>query len=274
MSAPADLESAAALVFAGSREDFIATRNRLAKAAKTAGDAALAGRITALAKPNQTAWAVDRVWWDAPELVRELFAAATELRATLASGAGPQTAEPARTRHRKAALAATQRAIEALGGNVGIPVRRRITTTLEALGALGRWPPPGPGCLSEDLDPPGFDATGAMPELGSAAFVPEAVANDGGAAIVAAETTVRLATARLETCRRQHDALVSAQRDANLRVEEAEAALARARLQHEACVDAAAATARDLDQRRAELEEAALAHAEASAALAALRGTP
>lgn len=268
MSAPPDLESTAAELYAAPREQFIATRNRLGKAAKAAGLAALAGRITALSKPSQTAWAVDRVWWDAPDLIRELFAAAAELREVLAGGAGPQTAEPSRARHRKATLAATRHATGVLGGDVSIATRRRIATTVEALGALGRWPEPGPGCLSEDLDPPGFDAFGAMPELGTATAVPEAGANDGASAILLAETTVRIATARLETCRQQHDALVAAQREAHGRVEEAEAAFARARSHRDACVVAAAATARDLDQRRAELEEAALAHAEASAALA------
>ncbi len=274
MSAPADLETAAAEVYAAPREQFIATRNRLGKAAKAAGDAALAARIAALAKPSQTAWAVDRVWWDAPELIHELFAASAELREVLASGAGPSTAEPARARHRKATLAATTRATDVLGGDVSIATRRRIATTVEALGALGRWPEPGAGCLSADLDPPGFDAFGAMPTLDAPTSAPEAGANDGASAILLAETTVRVATARLETCRQQHDALVAAQREADAKVEEAEAALARARSHRDACVSAAAATARDLDQRRAELEEAALAHAEASAALNELRGRP
>lgn len=274
MSAPADLESTAAEVYAAPRDQFIATRNRLAKAAKTAGNAALAGRIAALGKPSQTAWAVDRVWWDAPDLIRELFAAAAELREVLAGGAGPQTAEPSRTRHRKATLAATTHATDVLGGDVSIATRRHIATTVEALGALGRWPEPGPGCLNEDLDPPGFDSFGAIPELGAATAVPEAGANDSASAIVLAETTVRIATVRLETCRQQHDALVAAQREADARVEEAEAALARAGSHRDACVVAAAATARDLDQRRAELEEAALAHAEASAALAEAKARP
>lgn len=272
MPAPADLETAAATLYAGPREDFIATRAQLAKAAK-AGDGELAARIGALGKPSTTAWAVNRVWWEAPEVIRELFAAANDLRVTLAGGGGPHGTEPVRARHRKAALAATTRATQALPGTVSIATRRRIATTIEALGALGRFPTPGPGCLAEDLDPPGFESLGAMPELGHGdAEVQEAGANEGAlAALSEATSVVRRAAARLDTCRDQHDALLAVHREALARVEEADAALARARLHHEACVTAAQATARDLGQREAELTEATAAHAKAMGVLEALR---
>lgn len=275
MTPPADLEAAAAQLYAGPREDFIATRAQLVKAAKAAGDAGLAARIAALAKPAATAWAVDRLWWDAPEHLHELFAAASELRATLAAGAGTLGAEPLRVRHRRALSAATTAALERLPGTATITTRRRIATTLEALGALGRWPTPGPGCLAEDLDPPGFEAAGALPALVTdGAEVPQAGANDGAhAALAAAMAAVRHAAARHEVCRDQHDALVAAHREALAQVEDAAAALRRANAHHEATVAAERATKRDLDQREAELAEAAAALALAQAALAAITDT-
>ncbi len=277
MSPPPDLESAAAALFAGPREAFIAARNGLAKQAKAAGDAGLAARITALAKPSATAWAIDRVWWTTPERVEVLFDAAAELRAALLAGVGTHGADAVRTRHRQALAAATVAALGHLPGTAATPAtRRRISTTLEALAALGRWPPPGPGCLGEDLDPPGFEAHGGLPEVTPSSSEPgapgEAGANDSDRARVEqAIAAARVAAARLAVCREQHDALVAAHQAAILRLDEAAAALSRARVEHDACAAAELACARDLEQRKGELEDASDAHAAASAALDALR---
>ena len=272
MSVPVDLEAAAAALFAGTREDFIVARAGLVKATKAAGHVELAGQISALPKPSQTAWAVNRTWWDAPECIRELFVAATELRTALLGGAGPDATEPARARHRAAVSAATARATANLT-TVTMATRRRIAATLEALGALGRWPPPGPGCLPEDLDPPGFESLGAVPawEPGDVGH-PELGANSSeSAALIEAAALHRRAAARLAICREQHDALLEVHREALAQVEETTVAVARAQALHEAGLAAAQATARDLGQRQSELDEASSAYAEATATLEALR---
>lgn len=277
MSPPADLESAAAALFAGPREAFVAERNSRAKQAKAAGDAGLAARIAALAKPSATAWAIDRVWWTTPERLHALFDAAAELRAALLAGVGTHGADAVRAQHRQALAAATSAALGHLPATAGSPAtRRRIATTLEALAALGRWPPPGPGCLSEDLDPPGFEAHGGLPEVTPSTSEPgapgESGANDSHRArLEEATAAVRIAAARLAVCREQHDALVAAHRGAVAVLEQAAAALARARVEHDACAAAEAACARDLEQRREELDGASEAHAAASAALEAVR---
>ena len=277
MSPPPDLESAAAALFAGPREAFVAERNARAKQARSAGDAGLATRIAALVKPTATAWAIDRVWWTAPERLHALFDAAAELRAALLAGLGTHGADAVRARHRQALAAATAAALGHLPTTAGSPAtRRRIATTLEALAALGRWPPPGPGCLGEDLDPPGFEAHGGLPEVTPSASEPgapaEAGANDSQRARVEqTAAAVRIAAARLAVCREQHDALVAAHRGALALLEQAAAALSRAQVEHETCAAAEVACARDLEQRKGELEAASDAHAAASAALEALR---
>ena len=168
--------------------------------------------------------------------------------------------------------AATARATANLA-TVTPTTRRKIATTLEALGALGRWPPPGAGCLPEDLDPPGFESLGAVPSWEpSAAGEPEPGANSSASATMhEAAATLRRAAARLAICREHHDALLAVHRESLARVEEAAAAVARAHALHEAGLAAAQATARDLGQRQTELDEASAAYAEATATLEALR---
>ncbi len=288
MSLPADLESAAATLYAGAREGFISARNALAKQAKAAEHTPLAAAIAALPKPLATAWAVDRVWWEAPACIRELFAAAGELRASLVAGGGTHGTEPARARHRAALLAATTRAAGFLP-SVSIATRRRLTTTLEALAALGRWPPPGPGCLAADLDPPGFESLGAMPTLVPAIDDAESSANDDdessanddddaadaaaadAAAADAAAAALRCAEVRLQVCREQHDALVVVHREAHAATVQAASALARAQAHHVARIAAEQGCLRDLGQRSAEFEAARAAHHAARAALVVLR---
>lgn len=274
MVTPTDLAATARELYAGPREAFVRARNELAKAARAAGHAELAGAIAALVKPSATAWAVDRVLLLGPERIDALFEAAAELRAAIASGGGPHAIATPKARHREALAAATAVAVAELG-DVSPANRRRIHMTLEALGALGRWPAPGPGCLAEDLDPPGFEATGGMPLLAAPEVVHDTVsAND--AALVAerarARDRLREAARHADVCLVAHDELEAALRERVTTREAAASALARARIEHDAAVAAEAAVARDLEQRTTELAAAKTALFAAQAALNELAG--
>lgn len=215
MSAANELEAHAGALHAGGLGEFVASRNRLAAQVKAAGDAALAASIKALPKPSATAWAVDQLWWHERATVEGLFETAARLREALVGGAGPQEAARARAQHREqVALAAAHGAdrLVAAGHNASIAIRRRLGTTLEALAALGRWPAPGPGCLAEDLDPPGFEALGGMPVMprAEAPEAPSPVANRSdddelARRIAAADAELRDAAALVDRRTREHD---------------------------------------------------------------------
>lgn len=284
MSTPSELERHAGTLYAGRLAEFVAERNRLAAHVKVAGDAGLAKAIKALPKPSATAWAIDQLWWHDRPSLDALFEAAAELRAALVGGAGPKESTRARTQHRervnKAAAQASERLAKA-GHGVSIATKRRLATTLEALAALGRWPEPGPGCLAEDLDPPGFDALGGMPVMPrSEDEEEEAGANDGDEApakedprIAVAEAALRDAAAQVDKRTREHDEAEQARVQADdehtaaaARVREAERERDRMR--------SALSAAEDRARRRAEsLQEARAAHDKAAAALAKLRGS-
>lgn len=56
-----DLDSIAAELYAGSREEFTGRRNELAAQARKAGDRDLAARIKELRKPTSAAWLTNRL---------------------------------------------------------------------------------------------------------------------------------------------------------------------------------------------------------------------
>ncbi|GAB2771929.1 hypothetical protein [Amycolatopsis magusensis] len=74
-----DLDSIAAELYAGSREEFTGRRNELAAEARKAGDRDLAARIKELRKPTSAAWLTNRLVTAHPDEVEEL----TELGGSL-----------------------------------------------------------------------------------------------------------------------------------------------------------------------------------------------
>jgi hypothetical protein len=281
VSAPSELERHAGTLHQGAIGEFVAARNRLAGELKKGGDAGLAAAVKGLAKPSATAWAIDQLWWHERTTIEALFASAAELRAALVGGAGPQEASRTRMHHREQVNLAAAHAGERLtasGANVTIAIKRRIATSLEALAALGRWPPPGPGCLAEDLDPPGFDALGGLPVMPRAEDPePAVVANDDhendqhARTIAAAEQALRDAAARVDRRTRAHDEAEqqrseaeAEQVEAAARAREAERTLERART----ALGAAESEAR---RRSEDLQSAREAHDEAASALARMQ---
>lgn len=279
MTAPAQLYEAAAPLYRGAIADFTAARGRAAQAAKQAGDAALAQGIKGLPKPGATAWAVGQVHWREPARIDALFESAAHLRGAVVAGAEPALQQRAGAAHRQrvnAALEVAIAAMQAAGHGVSVAVRRRVTTTLEALAALGRWPAPGPGCLAEDLDPPGFDAWGAMP-VGPSMSAPEE-SSTVAAANVDLDARVREATAARDeaaaaalACAHARDRAIDEARDALASRDAARVRVARAQAELEHAETTFTQRSQVQQDRERELAAATTRLAALEAALARMR---
>ena len=139
--------------------EFIGARNELVKRLRQGGDREGAERVKALAKPSLTAWAVNQLQFRAPDELDALRAAGEELRAAHLAGA---EAHRAATRARRETvsrlLALAEGVLEEAGHKPSRAHRQRISQTLEALSSQGGEA----GRLSQDLDPPGFDALSSL----------------------------------------------------------------------------------------------------------------
>jgi hypothetical protein len=135
---------------------FVAERKRLAGELKASGDKGGALRLGKLTRPTIAAWAVNQLWWTAPEDFEALFAAAHRLREGDLSGteARREAIGKLRTRATTLLAQANQATSEA--------TLRRIATTLSALAAAGSFAPDAPGQLVQDRDPPGFESAGSV----------------------------------------------------------------------------------------------------------------
>lgn len=148
--------------------EFTAARNALAARLKKDGLTEEADRVKLIAKPPVSAWTVNQLYWRHRPEFNALLASGERLRKAQASHIAGKSADMsgALEAHREALTALSKRAAEVLGeaGHPASPeMMRRITTTLEALGAYGTLPEaPQPGRLSDDLDPPGFEAIAAL----------------------------------------------------------------------------------------------------------------
>lgn len=166
--APFDLEAAIDGLYRGEPEAFTEARNRLAKTCKQRGDREGAERVKALRKPSVSAWVVNALWWEDRAAFDASFEAARRVRDAQMQGglAVQQAAAAKRRRALDDLLAHARQRLESTGRATTPAVLRRIATTLEACAALAdNLPSPGPGRLSEDLDPPGFEAWSVGPPL-------------------------------------------------------------------------------------------------------------
>jgi colicin import membrane protein len=163
---PASYEDAVGALHRAPHEAWVAERKRLAAELKVSGDKAGAARLAKLVRPPLSAWAVNQLWWRAPEAFGELFEAAARMRA------GEPSAAPAR-RQALAALKARAAALLVEAGHAaGDATLRRVTTTLAALAAAGGFEPDLPGALAADREPPGFDTPGLAEALARSAVEP------------------------------------------------------------------------------------------------------
>jgi hypothetical protein len=166
-----------AAIYRGSLEGFVARRTALAKQLSSS-DADAAADVRRLRKPPVSAWAIDQLAVENPDLLTELLAAgadAGEAQRSVSDGVGSGEdllIASARVREAVDAAAHAATAVLDLGGHAtGEATARRIRTTLQAAVSggpderLALWS----GTLDRDLEPTGFGALDSLeddvPEL-------------------------------------------------------------------------------------------------------------
>ncbi|WP_203661815.1 hypothetical protein [Actinocatenispora rupis] len=115
-------------------EEFVATRDRLVRAARRSGDTELAGALAAARKPLLAAWLVNRLAADAPERVAALLELAERFRAAYAAGDAGQVRELSTERQRALAelVDLTGRYAEDSGRRATDAVLAQVGETLSA----------------------------------------------------------------------------------------------------------------------------------------------
>jgi hypothetical protein len=244
--------------------EFTAARNALVAQLKKAGKQAEAEEVTALVKPSVSAWVVNQLYWRHHESFDRLIEAGDRLlRAQTSQLKGDAGREPIIAR-RAAVTALGDMAAEILReANHGATrdLLRRVMSTLEALSSYGSRPgAPVAGRLTNDLEPPGFEALGGfLPDQDKRAPAPTRLKAQSPGTKLGTKTT--RGAGQIER-REEHKALLGAAKAA---VREAEKALNAARKEAErsaAKLDAAATRAKAIEKQRALLEKQLVGAAE------------
>ncbi|HET7607947.1 MAG TPA: hypothetical protein VFL84_04675 [Gammaproteobacteria bacterium] len=246
--------------------EFTSARNALAAQLKKAGRAEEANAVKALAKPSASAWVVNQLYWRHRESFSRLLAAGEKLRRAHAA----QLTGDAVNARREAMTELTKLAelIVMRDGTHSATrdLMRRVTSTLEALSSYASSPEaPIAGRLTDDLQPPGFEAVaGLLPQSGKARGqakmrLPHAQPATNRASNVAAAR--RDEKGRKELVAAAKTAVRDAQRALNAARRQAERAAAKAEI--------AAKRAKQIEAQRAQIEkQLARASADAQAARA------
>src|SRR5687767_10506813 len=164
----AELEPEIDTLFQLPLAEFTAARNTLASRLKKDGRGEDAERVKGLAKPPASAWAVNQLFWRHRRDIDTLMAVGERFRkAQAAQLAGKSSDMRALLNERRDALSVLMKHASAIlrdsGHNPSPDMSRRMTTTLEALATYGETPgAPRAGRLTDDLDPPGFEALAAL----------------------------------------------------------------------------------------------------------------
>ena len=221
-----DLDAALAALYQLPLEQFVATRDQLARRLRAAGDRATARQVAGLRRPPVSAWAANQLGHAAPNAVAELLEAGAALRqAQQAAVAGqPGAARQLRTAtaHLRAAITRLSARAETLlvraGHAASDATLARLASTLQAAatGDEATRAALAQGRLQGDLDPAGFGL-----EVVPAPAEPAVPAN------VAPATTVDQAAARRERARAAAQRALEQTRQA---AEQAQAALDQARV--------------------------------------------
>jgi len=161
-----DLDAALAALYQLPLEQFVATRDQLARRLRAAGDRATARQIAGLRRPPVSAWAANQLAHAAPNAVAELLeAGATLLQAQQDALAGqPGAARQLRTAtaHQRAAITRLSSRAETLlvraGHAASDATSARLAATLQAAatGDEATRAALAQGRLPGDLDPAGF----------------------------------------------------------------------------------------------------------------------
>lgn len=148
--------------------EFTAARNALASRLKKEGHAEDADRVKSTPKPPATAWTVNQLYWTRRGEIESLLDIGERFRKAQAAQLSGKAADlrPLLNERRDALAALVKHAYDILknsGHNPSPDATRRITTTLEALATWGRTDgAPRPGRLTDDIDPPGFEALASL----------------------------------------------------------------------------------------------------------------
>jgi hypothetical protein len=148
---------AAAALYGMPLASFTAERNRLAAELKQEGAVEASRAVAKLGKPSVSAWVVNRIYREARGDLDALLEAGGRMRAGDASASRDQRAVLSRLHKRAAEI------LERDGHAASPAMLRRVTTTLQALSAIGSFDPDPPGQLVQDRDPPGFDLLAGVP---------------------------------------------------------------------------------------------------------------
>jgi methyl-accepting chemotaxis protein len=183
-----DLDAALAALYQLPLEQFVATRDQLARRLRAAGDRVTARQVAGLRRPPVSAWAANQLASAAPNAVAELLEVGAALRQAQQDAVAGQ---PGAARQLRTATAQLRAAITRLSARAETLLVRaghaasdatlaRLAATLQAAAtadaatraALAQ------GRLPGDLDPAGFglDLVAAAGPTASAALVPEAPA--------------------------------------------------------------------------------------------------
>lgn len=246
--------------------EFTAAKNALAAKLKKAGRAGEAERVKALPRPPVSAWTVNQLYWRHRKAFDQLIAAGERFKKAQASQLAGKAADL------RAPLDARREAVSELTRLAGALLReadhspapdtmRRITTTLDALATYGSHPDaPATGRLTDEVDPPGFEALAALVPRGGQA----ARGRDEAPRVIPFRQTRQTRSAKKkkgkpEDKARQREkerkahlaAATSALRDAERTLREARKTGERA----EAALRKAAARAKEAEKAKAELEK-------------------
>jgi hypothetical protein len=177
-----DLDAALAALYQLPLEQFVATRDQLARRLRAAGDRATARQVAALRRPPVSAWAANQLAHAAPNAVAELLDAGAALRQAQqdALAGQPGAARQLRTAsvHLRAAITRLSARAETLlvrsGHAASDATLARLAATLQAAatGDEATRAALAQGRLPGDLDPAGFGL-----DLGAAPAEPAAPDN-------------------------------------------------------------------------------------------------
>jgi hypothetical protein len=161
-----DLDAALAALYQLPLEQFVATRDQLARRLRAAGDRATARQVAGLRRPPVSAWAANQLAHAAPNAVAELLDAGAALRQAqqdaLAGQPGAARQLRTATAHLRAAITRLSARAETLLVRAGHAARdatlTRLAATLQAAatGDEATRAALAQGRLPGDLDPAGF----------------------------------------------------------------------------------------------------------------------
>ena len=287
-----DLDAEIDALFRLPLAEFTAARNALAARLKKAGRAGEADAVKGMQKPPASAWAVNQLAWRHATEIEALLAVGERFRAAQAAQLAGRAADLRgllnERREALAALMARATAIlDAAGHNASPDMGRRVATTLEALATWGRsGGAPQAGRLTDDLDPPGFEALAALVPRstggGKSAEPPRVLPfrqeprvrrgrdrkeEDAEARRAKAREAVQAAEQALREAQREAGRAEATLKQAAARAEAAEKAKAEIEPRYEKLVAAAQETAKEARRVAQEAEEAAQAVTDAEGAL-------